>query len=83
MSFFNNIGRSLRSPRPKKPPLAATPVETQQASLGSLNERPLFVCQPFVRTSLVKGSFKTIVVLPKYVDELEWLALNGTLYSKS
>lgn len=39
--------------------------------------RPLMLCQPFVKSSLLKGSFKTIVVLPKYVDEGEWVALNG------
>ncbi|KAF6013777.1 hypothetical protein HII13_001024 [Brettanomyces bruxellensis] len=37
---------------------------------------PLFMCEPFVRTALVKGSYKTIVQLPKYVDYYEWLALN-------
>lgn len=37
---------------------------------------PLFMCQPFVKTALVKGSFKTIVQLPKYVDYGEWLSLN-------
>lgn len=31
---------------------------------------------PFVKTALVKGSFKTIVQLPKYVDYGEWLSLN-------
>ncbi|CUS22747.1 LAQU0S06e05116g1_1 [Lachancea quebecensis] len=48
----------------------ATPserVETQQS---------LFLSEPFVRTALVKGSFKTIVQLPKYVDLGEWVALN-------
>lgn len=39
-------------------------------------EQPLFLCQPFVKTALVKGSFKTIVQLPKYVDYGEWLSLN-------
>ncbi|KAK6466028.1 Mob1/phocein [Scheffersomyces coipomensis] len=39
-------------------------------------ELPLFLCEPFVKTALVKGSFKTIVQLPKYVDVGEWLALN-------
>ena len=38
--------------------------------------KPLYLCQPFVRTALVKGSFATIVVLPKYVEQNEWLALN-------
>lgn len=39
-------------------------------------ETPLFLCEPFVKTSLVKGLFKTIVQLPKYVDYGEWLSLN-------
>jgi len=38
--------------------------------------KPLFLCKPFVTSQLVKGSFATIVVLPKYVDQGEWLALN-------
>lgn len=38
--------------------------------------KPLFLSEPFVRTALVKGSFKTIVQLPKYVDQNEWIALN-------
>lgn len=41
--------------------------------------RPLFLCDPYVNSQLVKGSIKTIVVLPKYVDANEWLALNGEL----
>ncbi|KAL6941926.1 Maintenance of ploidy protein mob2 [Hanseniaspora vineae] len=36
----------------------------------------MFLSEPFVRTALVKGSFKTIVQLPKYVDLKEWVALN-------
>jgi len=39
--------------------------------------RPLFLSPPFIDASLVEGSFKKIVVLPKYVDEDEWLAVNG------
>lgn len=39
-------------------------------------EPPLFLCEPYVKSALVKGSFKTIVQLPKYVDYCEWLALN-------
>lgn len=37
---------------------------------------PLFMCEPFIKTALVKGSYKTIVQLPMYVDYHEWLALN-------
>jgi hypothetical protein len=41
------------------------------------NNKPLFLCNPFVSNMLVKGSFKTIVELPKYVDANEWLAFNS------
>ncbi|CAK9438695.1 uncharacterized protein LODBEIA_P29190 [Lodderomyces beijingensis] len=40
------------------------------------SETPLFLCEPYVRTALVKGAFKTIVQLPAFVDSNEWLALN-------
>ena len=39
-------------------------------------QKVMFLSEPFVRTALVKGSFKTIVQLPKYVDAGEWVALN-------
>lgn len=39
--------------------------------------RPLFLCKPYCDSSIVKGNFKTIVQLPKYVDGNEWLAVNG------
>jgi len=39
---------------------------------------PLYLCQPFVRAALVTGKFKSIVVLPKYVDVNEWVAVNST-----
>lgn len=45
--------------------------QNQQPSLEAM-----FLSEPFVSTSLVKGSFKTIVKLPKYVDLKEWVALN-------
>ncbi|KAF9169010.1 Maintenance of ploidy protein mob2 [Mortierella sp. AD011] len=38
--------------------------------------RPLFLCSPYCNSSIVKGNFKTIVQLPKYVDANEWLAVN-------
>lgn len=41
--------------------------------------RPLFICRPYVNSHLLKGNFKTIVVLPKHVDPAEWIALNGKL----
>lgn len=39
--------------------------------------RSLFLCQPYCNKTIVKGNFKTIVQLPKYVDLNEWLAVNG------
>ncbi|EAU86452.1 protein kinase activator [Coprinopsis cinerea okayama7 len=37
---------------------------------------PLYLCSPFADAALVKGNFKTIVMLPKYVDIMEWVAVN-------
>lgn len=38
--------------------------------------KPLFLTQPYMSSSLVKGSFRKITMLPKYVDESEWIASN-------
>ena len=48
-------------------------------SKNSPGARPLFLCQPYCNKSIVKGNFKTIVQLPKYVDLNEWLAVNGKI----
>lgn len=42
-------------------------------------QKPLYLCSPFVEAALVKGNFKTIVMLPKYVDVMEWVAVNSEL----
>lgn len=57
--------------RPRLPQRSSRP-----SSRGGADDLPLFMCEPFVKTALVKGSFKTIVQLPKYVDYGEWLSLN-------
>jgi MOB kinase activator 1 len=44
-------------------------------------DKPLYLCQPFVKAALVKGSFKTIVAYPKYVDVNEWVAINSKSFS--
>lgn len=49
---------------------------TQNGNNTVYTKQPLYMCKPFVKTALVKGSYKTIVQLPKYVDYHEWLALN-------
>ncbi|KAI5981710.1 Mob1/phocein [Pisolithus albus] len=67
MSFFNSIGRSMsRNPHMPPPPSPVSPSAS----------KPLYLCSPFVEAALVKGNFKTIVVLPKYVDIMEWVAVN-------
>lgn len=48
-------------------------------STTSLPSKPLFLCYPYVTHMLVKGNFKTIIELPKYVDVNEWLAFNSKL----
>lgn len=40
------------------------------------SQQAMFLSETFVGTALVRGSFKTIVQLPKYVDIAEWIALN-------
>ncbi|CAE6429536.1 unnamed protein product [Rhizoctonia solani] len=54
---------------PDAPPL---PTSTS----GTPKQLPLYMCQPFVKAALVKGNFKTIVMLPKYCDVNEWVAVN-------
>ncbi|KAI8999444.1 Mob1/phocein [Gaertneriomyces semiglobifer] len=38
--------------------------------------KPLFLCQPFMDATLVNGSLRKVVALPRYVDINEWLAVN-------
>lgn len=57
-------------------PLISPGAEMTSHSPGSPGPKPLFLCQPFVKAALVKGSFKTIVAPPKYVDVNEWVAIN-------
>ncbi|AFR96113.1 mps1 binder [Cryptococcus neoformans] len=85
--FLNSIGR-LRAPK-RSPtntptqqgffdPLPSPGVENTSQSYQppSPGLKPLYLCQPFVKAALVKGSFKTIVAPPKYVDINEWVAIN-------
>ncbi|UZJ51667.1 hypothetical protein CBS101457_000987 [Exobasidium rhododendri] len=75
-NFFRSMGRSSR---PKKSPtMPSMPYDSamgQTTTLGA-GSKSLYLCNPFVRSALIKGSFKTIVVLPKYVDQKEWIAVN-------
>ncbi|KAL5524661.1 MOB2 [Sanghuangporus sanghuang] len=86
MSFFNTFGRkdnrAPRAPKRSPTPTSATfppdglnppPVPPSPHNMA---QKPLYLCSPFVEAALVKGNLKTIVMLPKYVDVMEWVAVN-------
>jgi len=86
MSFLNSIRRG-KPPGPKRSPTPTSATfpnaaSSDSASLSSPSapspaiQKPLYLCSPFVEAALVKGNFKTIVMLPKYVDIMEWVAVN-------
>ncbi|KAF5315429.1 hypothetical protein D9619_007281 [Psilocybe cf. subviscida] len=58
---FNPSAPSSRSPSPNS---------------NQGQNKPLYLCNPFADAALVKGNFKTIVMLPKYTDIMEWVAVN-------
>lgn len=64
-----NYGRQGTLSQPPSPGAGST-------TLGNEDGRPLYLCSPFANSALVKGNFKTIVMLPKYVDVMEWVAVN-------
>ena len=59
-------------PFPQRPSSPSIIHNNQQSN----SQQVMFLSEPFVRTALVKGSFKTIVQLPKYLDIGEWIAFN-------
>ncbi|KIM43018.1 hypothetical protein M413DRAFT_393900 [Hebeloma cylindrosporum] len=66
-----------RSPTPGTGPrkdVNAPP--SRSPSPSSPGSKPLYLCTPFADAALVKGNFKTIVMLPKYTDIMEWVAVN-------
>ncbi|KAL1700898.1 Mob1/phocein [Schizophyllum commune] len=68
-----------RSPTPTSatfPDYPASPQAPAPPPAGAPEGKPLYLCSPFVEAALVKGNFKTIVMLPKYVDIMEWVAVN-------
>ncbi|KAI0081626.1 hypothetical protein K474DRAFT_1635537 [Panus rudis PR-1116 ss-1] len=84
MSFFNSIGRAVnRAPRPPKrstTPTSVTSPSTEHlpppSPTSQAPAKPLYLCSPFVEAALVRGNFKTIVMQPKHVDVMEWVAVN-------
>ena len=76
------MGRQPRNPR--RSPTTPTSAGFETPGLppplppaSSAGQKPLYLCSPFVEAALVKGNFKTIVMLPKYVDVTEWVAVNS------
>lgn len=83
--------RSMQRSGPRGPKRSPTPTSTTSPSVPSADymppaspsapvagiQKPLYLCSPFVEAALVKGNFKTIVMLPKYVDIMEWVAVNS------
>ncbi|KAI8374896.1 Mob1/phocein [Blakeslea trispora] len=41
-----------------------------------LDSKPLFLTPPYVTHTLVKGNFRLLTELPRYIDINEWLAFN-------
>lgn len=78
------MSRQPRGPKRSPTPTSTTfpqdmpppPVPPSPTS-ASATSKPLYLCSPFVESALVKGNFKTIVMLPKYVDIMEWVAVNS------
>jgi len=79
------MNRAPARPKRSTTPTSATfpsasdqppPSPQLQSNGGSERAKPLYLCSPFVDAALVTGNFKTIVMLPKYVDVMEWVACN-------
>lgn len=75
------MSRAPRGPKRSTTPTSATFPSADVPPPASPNpqnngQKPLYLCSPFVDAALVKGNFKTIVMLPKYVDVMEWVACN-------
>jgi hypothetical protein len=68
-------GPPKRSPTPTSATFAAA--DQPPPSPGGAAQKPLYLCSPFVDAAMLKGNFKTIVMLPKYVDVMEWVAKNS------
>jgi len=75
------MGRQPRNPR--RSPTTPTSASYEHSNFppplppaSPAGQKPLYLCSPFVEAALVKGNFKTIVMLPKYVDVTEWVAVN-------
>lgn len=74
--------RAQRAPKRAPTPTSTTFSQDLRSNAAPppLPSKPLYLCSPFVDAALVKGNFKTIVMLPKYVDIMEWVAVNSVFF---
>ncbi len=75
--------RGQRAPKRTTTPTSATlspDLQSNAVHSPPALSKPLYLCSPFVEAALVKGNFKTIVMLPKYVDIMEWVAVNSVFF---
>lgn len=74
------MSRAPRPPKRSTTPTSATSPSTESlpppSPTTSQAPKPLYLCSPFVEAALVVGNFKTIVMQPKHVDVMEWVAFN-------
>ncbi|AET37736.1 Mob2p Ecym_1513 [Eremothecium cymbalariae DBVPG len=77
LSFRKGRSPTRRSGTSQQPQSQQQTTQQSQVVTDKIeSQQVMFLSEPFLRTALVKGSFKTIVQLPKYVDVGEWIALN-------
>ena len=85
LTYFSRLRAPKRSPLPTPTggnaffELPSPGAEFTGSPPSPSEPKPLYLFQPFVKAALVKGSFKTIVAPPKYVDVNEWVAVNREL----
>ena len=79
VSCSRSMTRAQRAPSKRTTPTSATfsPAEIVTPNPSPTIKTPLYLSSPFVEAALVKGNFKTIVMLPKYVNIMEWVAMNS------
>jgi MOB kinase activator 1 len=80
----NRAPRARRSPTPSGGTAprnnfnpSAPPSRSPSPNSNQASNKPLYLSNPFADAALVKGNFKTIVMLPKYTDIMEWVAVNS------
>jgi len=69
--------KPLQSSNMDKSHLEGVHKKDEVAVYAPPSQPKLFLSSPFCEAALVKGSLKTLVSLPKYIDVMEWVAVNS------